>query len=414
MGNIVMNSCGDRVCVSVIVPIYRGERYLRQCVESLIAQTYKDIEIILVDDGSPDACPGICDSYARRDRRIKVIHKPNGGLVSARKTGLEASTGEYIGYVDGDDWVEPEMYEDMIAHAVRHGADVVASGHKEELADRVAEVLRNTVACGVYRGDRLVNDIYAKMLYSGKFSQFGIFTYVWNKLFRRSVLFDNQMRVDERIFIGEDAACVYPCLLASKVVCVTDSAHYHYRQWVDSSIKTRGDSQEEIKKLSILHHYLKKRFRESEHAELLLHQLDFFLLSILTVRSDGLMSNGSAQYELCPFKDVKVGGKIVICGAGTFGQHLYRRLQGSRNYQVTGWVDELFAEHRRLGLAVDAPSSIRDMAYDHVVVAFIDETIADEMAKKLSRLGVPAKKIARVSHYEGDVPNLLREFGLEM
>lgn len=410
---ILMNSCSDRACVSVIVPIYGVEQYLRPCIESLIAQTNKDIEIILVDDGSPDACPEICDSYAQQDRRIKVIHKPNGGLISARKAGLEASTGEYIGYVDGDDWVEPEMYEDMIAHAIRHRADVVASGHKEELGGGVVEVLRNTVACGVYRGDRLINEVYAKMLYSGKFSQFGIFTFIWNKLFRRSVLIDNQMRVDERIFIGEDAACVYPSLLASNVICVTDSAHYHYRQRMDSSVKTRVDSLEEVRKLGILHQYLKKRFCESEHSELLLPQLDFFLLSLLTVRSDGRMSSGSAQDELCPFKDVKVGGKIVICGAGTFGQHLYRRLKGSRNYHVTGWVDELFVEHQRLGLPVDALSSIRDIAYDHVVVAFIDETVADEMAKKLNSLGVPAKKIARVSHYGGDVPKLLREFGLE-
>ena len=126
------------------------------------------------------------------------------------------------------------------------------------------------------------------------------------------------------------------------------------------------------------------------------------------------MSHGSAQDELCPFKNVKVGGKIVICGAGTFGQHLHRRLQGSRNYKITGWIDELSAIHRRLGLSVDTLSSICDMDYDHVVVAFIDETIADGIAKKLITLGVPAKKIARVSHYEDDVPNLLREFGLEI
>ncbi len=414
MGNILMSSCCDKACASVIVPIYGVEAYLGQCIESLIAQTYRNIEMILVDDGSPDACPEICDSYARSDRRIKVIHRPNGGLVSARKAGLAVAAGEYIGYVDGDDWVEPEMYEDMIAHAVRHGADVVASGHKEELDGRVVEVLRNTVSCGVYSGDRLVNDIYATMLYSGKFSQFGLFTFIWNKLFRRTVLFDNQMSVDERIFIGEDAACVYPCLLASKVVCVTDSAHYHYRQRVDSSVKTRGNSQQDVQKLGILYQYLRKRFRESEHAKLLLPQLDFFLLSLLTVRSNGLKSDGSAQHELCPFNDVQVGGKIVICGAGTFGQHLFKRLQESKHFQVTGWVDELFARYRSLGLAVDDLSSIHSMAYDHVVVAFIDETVADKMVKKLSGLGVPAKKIARISHYEDDVPNLLREFGLEI
>jgi glycosyltransferase involved in cell wall biosynthesis len=409
-----MNSCCDSARVSVIVPIYRVERYLRPCIESLVAQSCRNIEIILVNNGSDDGCPQICDSYARQDPRIKVVHKPHGGLVSARKAGLAASISEYIGYVDGDDWVEPEMYEDMLAHAVRYGADVVASGHKEELGGRVVEVLRNTVACGVYRGAQLVNDIYASMLYSGKFSQFGIFTYVWDKLFRRSVLLDNQMRIDERVFIGEDAACVYPCLLDSSVVCVTNYAYYHYRQRVDSSVKTRDDLHEDIEKLGILYQYLKKRFGESEHAQLLLPQLDFFLLSLLTVRSDGQMRNGSAQDELCPFKDVAIGSKIVICGAGTFGQHLYRRLQKSRNYEVAGWVDELFEEYRRLGLAVDALAAIHGMTYDRIIVAYIDETVADKMAAKLRQLGVPEVKIARVVHHQGNVPQLLREFGLEV
>jgi FlaA1/EpsC-like NDP-sugar epimerase len=169
-----------------------------------------------------------------------------------------------------------------------------------------------------------------------------------------------------------------------------------------------------VQRLGILYQYLKKRFRESKQANLLLPQLDFFLLSLLTVRSNGLMFNGSAQHELCPFNDVQVGSKIVICGAGTFGQHLFKRLRESKHFKVTGWVDELFARYRSLGLAVDDLSSISNIAYDHIVVAFIDETVADRMENKLIGLGVPAKKIARISHYEGDVPNLLREFGLEI
>jgi glycosyltransferase involved in cell wall biosynthesis len=409
------NTVTSKPRVSVVVPIYRGEQYLRQCVDSLIAQTLTNIEIVLVNDGSPDGCPAICDEYARIDRRIKVIHKPNGGLVSARKAGLAASTGEYIGYVDGDDWVEPEMYGTLLDNALRHGADVVAAGHKEELDGQVVEVLRNPVDCGVYDGDRLVNEIYPRMLYSGNFSQFGIFSYVWNKLFRREVVFENQMRVDDRIFIGEDASCVYPSLLASKVVSVTDAAHYHYRQRVDSSIKTRENALEEIKKLNVMYHYLKQRFSESGHADLLLHQVDFFLLSLLTVRSDGRMFQGNTQDELCPFKDVQAGGKMVICGAGTFGQHLYRRLQRSQHSQVMGWVDELFEEHRSLGLAVSPLSSIRELEYDHVLVAFIDETVSNAAANKLIALGVPEQKIARVSHYkEADVPKLLCEFGMEI
>ena len=99
--------------ISVIVPVYKVEKYLRQCLDSLAAQTLDDIEIIIVDDGSPDGCPDICDEYVAKDARMKVVHKKNGGLLSARKAGLAASCGDYIGFVDGDDWVEPDTFLNM-------------------------------------------------------------------------------------------------------------------------------------------------------------------------------------------------------------------------------------------------------------------------------------------------------------
>lgn len=97
--------------ISVIVPVYKVEPYLDRCVRSIVEQTYTDLEIILVDDGSPDNCPAICDAWAERDSRVKVIHKQNGGLSDARNAGMDIATGEYIGFVDSDDWIAPEMYQ---------------------------------------------------------------------------------------------------------------------------------------------------------------------------------------------------------------------------------------------------------------------------------------------------------------
>ena len=117
----------DYPLVSVIVPIYKIERYLGTCIESIICQTYQNLEIILVDDGGKDRCPEICDLYSSKDRRISVIHKPNGGLVSARKAGLQQSSGKYISYVDGDDWISPGFIEALLTTAGSSGADVVLS-----------------------------------------------------------------------------------------------------------------------------------------------------------------------------------------------------------------------------------------------------------------------------------------------
>lgn len=114
--------------ISIIVPVYKVEKYLKKCVNSIISQSYSNIEIILVDDGSPDNCGKICDEYKEKDNRIIVIHKVNGGLSSARNTGLDIATGDFIGFVDSDDWIEPNMYKELLEFIVNENCDLVECG----------------------------------------------------------------------------------------------------------------------------------------------------------------------------------------------------------------------------------------------------------------------------------------------
>ena len=114
--------------ISVIVPVYRTEAYLDRCIESIVDQTYTNLEIILVDDGSPDRCPQMCDEWARRDTRIRVIHKKNGGLSDARNAGMAAATGEYIGFVDSDDWIKPDMFRLLYEKMEQMQSDIAACG----------------------------------------------------------------------------------------------------------------------------------------------------------------------------------------------------------------------------------------------------------------------------------------------
>lgn len=114
--------------ISVIIPIYKAEKFLDKCIESVVGQTYENLEIILVDDGSPDNCPAICDSWAEKDSRIKVVHKENGGLSSARNAGLDVVTGEYFGFIDSDDWIEKDFFEFLIANALKENADISRCG----------------------------------------------------------------------------------------------------------------------------------------------------------------------------------------------------------------------------------------------------------------------------------------------
>ena len=122
----------DTPLISVIVPIYKVERYLPKCVDSILSQTYSNLELILVDDGSPDGCGKLCDDYAARDNRVRVIHKPNGGLSDARNAGIQIARGKYLAFVDSDDWIEPDTYASMLPLMEKYGAKIVCAGRYDE------------------------------------------------------------------------------------------------------------------------------------------------------------------------------------------------------------------------------------------------------------------------------------------
>ncbi len=127
--------------ISVIVPVYKVEAYLNRCVDSILGQTYKNLEVILVDDGSPDGSGAICDAYAEKDARVRVIHKENGGLSSARNAGIDIAKGEYLAFVDSDDWIEPETYKTMLELAKKHNAKMVCGGRYDVDDDTMARTV---------------------------------------------------------------------------------------------------------------------------------------------------------------------------------------------------------------------------------------------------------------------------------
>lgn len=215
--------------LSIIVPIYKVEEYLPECIDSIITQTFSDLEIILVDDGGTDNCPDICDAYAKRDKRIKVIHKENGGLVSARKAGMKAATGEYAAFVDGDDSIAQGMYETMCKAALQTDADIVIEGFEFVYPDRV-ELWHDNVCDGEYDKGGLIQNIYPVMMCHDNSLDRNIAPALWNKIFRRELLGSILSGMNEGIRDGEDAAVTYPCLFAAeKVVFMTSEHYYRYR-----------------------------------------------------------------------------------------------------------------------------------------------------------------------------------------
>ena len=214
--------------VSVILTVYNQEMYLRQCLDSILGQTLREIEIILIDDGSVDGSAKICDVYALRDNRVKVIHKHNEGAVAARKDGLRLAEGKYIAYVDCDDWIELDMYERLHDSAKEADADVVVSDRWLELNEESVP-MHNSISKGLYEGQALKDDLYPKLLCNGEFFHWGIYPSLCDKLFLRERLLPIQMAVDNKLTIGDDTSCVLPCLLEAERIVVLNDCFYHYR-----------------------------------------------------------------------------------------------------------------------------------------------------------------------------------------
>lgn len=217
--------------ISVIVPIFKVEPYLRQCIHSLVEQTYKDFEIILVDDGSPDNCPEICDEYAQKDERIKVIHKPNGGLVSARKAGMDCSCGEYITFVDGDDWIEKEYIEQISDIVERLKPDVVAVTDFYLFTDESKTRTRiGKKYEGMYDKEKIESDFYPFIFNAYPCFAFGTTLTVWSKIIRRDIIKKYLQGIPDDIQMGEDVAISLPCMMEAESIYFTNLCGYNYRK----------------------------------------------------------------------------------------------------------------------------------------------------------------------------------------
>jgi len=214
------------LCFSVIVPIYNVEEYLRECIDSLISQSFVDVEIILVDDGSPDNCPAICDEYADLDERVKVIHKENGGLVSARQAGCMAAKGRYILNVDGDDWVCPDYFEVLNRIIQDYNPDMVCFG-----ANHVyGEFIKKCPGCektGLIDRQQIEEDVFPILIENSIGEYFP--PAIWAKAIKREIYVKCQMAVDKRIRIGEDHAVTKPAIYKSDTIFLTDQCLYNYR-----------------------------------------------------------------------------------------------------------------------------------------------------------------------------------------
>ena len=217
---------------SIIIPIYGVEPYLVHCLESVACQTYKDIEVIMVDDGSKDNCPAICDAYVNKDDRFKVIHKINGGLVSARQAGAKVATGDYVVCLDGDDWIGPNYISSFAEEALKNNPDTIICGSTYVFSKK-KEIHKSTLETGFYVRDRIERVIFPQLIMTKNGT--GLNATVWAKAYKTSLYKRIQLSIDPSIKMGEDRACSLPIIYHSNSLAVIDCCEYYYRS-VESSM----------------------------------------------------------------------------------------------------------------------------------------------------------------------------------
>lgn len=212
--------------ISIIIPIYKVEPYLRRCLDSIVNQTYTNLEIILVDDGSPDACPQICDEYAAKDKRIVVIHKQNGGLSDARNAGLDICKGEYISFVDSDDWVDEKYIEELIKITIKENADIA-----------IVENIRTTQIIPKQSPEHLIKTYANHEALIHLFTQEHLaFTVSWGKLYKRDLFTALRFPIGK---YHEDEFTTYLLFYNSSKIAYTSEPLYYYYQRTDSIVSTR-------------------------------------------------------------------------------------------------------------------------------------------------------------------------------
>jgi len=382
--------------ISVVVPIYNLDAYLFQCVSSIVEQTYKNLEIILVDDGSTDNALEICEFFRKSDGRIRVIAKSNGGLVSARKVGLNAATGKYVFYVDGDDWINIDCIEEYYKLASAYNTDIVVGDYRREFLGNFVTI-RNTIAPGYYNRSQIENEILPCMISHGDFFNHGLKTYSWGKLYKRSAILALQNQVPNEIMIGEDAALIYPAIYQSNAIYIAEIALCNYRQRPNSILKSTNFDSREIDRIAAAFQYMADALDSQNSQYGFEQQLQAYFAAIVIIRTGGFLSSIDLYKKFKIFGAIPSGASLALYNSGSFGQHAFKHLQDNGLFTLAGWFDRDYKENNILHMNVSNPEELHRYAFDFLIVPSFDPALHAQVEELFEAQGLDCSKIRTVT-----------------
>ncbi len=376
--------------ISVIVPVYNVEDYVEKCIRSIMVQTYPLLEIIIVNDGSSDGSGSICDKLEAEDARIKVLHQRNEGLVRARKNGLNIAKGELIGFVDGDDYVEPVLYERLHKLLMEHEADFVHSGFFYGNIQEVKGVKRGGDIC-ITEENRVE---MIKNVVLGNSNVHAFTPSIWSKLFKRDLVIKSYSTIADSSSFGEDLLCLCNCFMICNKVFATREAYYHYT--IRENSLSHDQNVTIMKRMSGLHNALQEVFIGYGVWDYLKEYVDEHyirgLMEILTKRKNGSLERNVQMYQF-PNIEQMFGQRIILYGAGSVGCDYYTQIRKYVKCELIAWTDRYYEKYKCDYCELIDPRRIPYLVYDKVLIGVMDEKSAEEIKHSLMRMGVPKSKI---------------------
>ena len=381
--------------VSVIVPVYNTEKYLPRCLDSICRQTMKDVEIICVDDGSSDSSPEILEAYAARDERIRVIRKENGGLVSARKAGVKAASGIYIGYVDSDDWIEPDMYERLYGCAMGNRADLVCSGYYQE-GNYVSEHYDH-VPEGMYDGERIAY-LRENSIFNFEAKDVGIRGSLCCKLFLAEKLRKVQPYIPEDVSIAEDKICVLSFLLDCSRVYIKKKAFYHYMIHLVSMAHAADPGY--LIKVNAVYQYFISLYRHPLFTETMRLQAELYITELLYKGINsrlGFLNENLLWIDPGWMEKLPDHSRVLLYGAGALGRKYYRQIRHCENLHFAGCIDYGYRTIKEDLFEVRNPEEWKGLQFDVIVITLKNVPQAQKVRRRLLEAGIEQE---RIYHFE--------------
>lgn len=377
--------------VSVIVPVYNTAQYLPECLDSIINQTLKEIEIICIDDGSTDDSPHILDRYAKKDDRIRVIHRNNGGLVSARKAGVMAAGGDYVAFVDSDDWIEADMYGQLYQIAMKNGVDMVTCGFF--LEGNYTTTHMDTVPQGIYSEEKM-DQLRDKAIYNLKKHSSGLKASLCYKLFKKELIQKAQCQIPDEITMAEDKMCLLTALLDCCSVYVYHKSFYHYRIRANSIV--HSGSEEYLLRVYAVYKYFKKLYEHECFTKNMRRQSEIYITELLYKGINTLLGFENENFLwIDPYwlDKIPMHSKVILYGAGDLGKKYRKHLHSREDIEYITCIDFSYERLNSDEFPVESPDVVFERNYDYIVISIKNPEKAYSVREELEDLGIPKDKI---------------------